>query len=31
LAVAALGGIDGASVRRLPGLRAAAAIGALAP
>ena len=31
LAVAALGGIDGGSVRRLPGLGAAAAIGALAP
>lgn len=31
LAVGALGGIDGASVRRLPGLRSAAAIGALAP
>lgn len=31
LVVGALGGIDGASVRRLPGLRCAAAIGALAP
>ncbi len=31
LVVAALGGIDGGSVRRLPGLRCAAAIGALAP
>lgn len=31
LAVGALGGIDGGSVRRLPGLRCAAAIGALAP
>lgn len=30
LAVGALGGIDGASVRRLPGLRCAGAIGALA-
>jgi thiamine-phosphate pyrophosphorylase len=31
LAVGALGGVDGGSVRRLPGLRCAAAIGALAP
>lgn len=31
LTVGALGGIDGASVRRLPRLRSAAAIGALAP
>jgi len=31
LVVGALGGIDGGSVRRLPGLRCAAAIGALAP
>ncbi|MCX7377756.1 MAG: thiamine phosphate synthase [Alphaproteobacteria bacterium] len=31
MVVGALGGIDGASVRRLPGLRCAAAIGALAP
>ena len=31
ITVGALGGIDGASVRRLPGLRCAAAIGALAP
>ena len=31
MVMGALGGIDGASVRRLPGLRCAAAIGALAP
>jgi thiamine-phosphate pyrophosphorylase len=31
IVVGALGGIDGAAVRRLPGLRCAAAIGALAP
>lgn len=31
ITVGALGGIDGPSVRRLPGLRCAAAIGALAP
>lgn len=31
LVVAALGGVDGGSVRRLPRLRCAAAIGALAP
>lgn len=31
LVVGALGGVDGGSVRRLPGVRCAAAIGALAP